>query len=136
MSLMRAREAVMKSFVPTLQAHNLSEQQWRVLRVLAEQDQGMEMTALSEYCFLLAPSLSRIIQNLESRLLVQRVTVPEDNRKSCIRLTEEGLQLFESIAPLSEDRYKAITANFGYGKLELLYELLEELINKVDEPPQ
>ena len=34
--LLRAREAVMKRFRPMLKAHGLSEQQWRVLRVLNE----------------------------------------------------------------------------------------------------
>ncbi|MBT7963634.1 MAG: homoprotocatechuate degradation operon regulator HpaR, partial [Porticoccaceae bacterium] len=30
-------------------------------------------------------------------------------------------------------RYEDITEKFGYGKMELLYELLEELVEKVDE---
>ena len=31
------------------------------------------------------------------------------------------------------ERYDHITQTFGYGKLELLYELLEELVEKLDE---
>ena len=31
------------------------------------------------------------------------------------------------------ERYKLITEKFGYGKLELLYELLDELIDKIDD---
>ena len=36
MALLKAREAVMAGFRPDLEAHGLTEQQWRVLRVLTE----------------------------------------------------------------------------------------------------
>lgn len=38
MALLRAREAVMDMFRPHLAAHGVTEQQWRVMRVLAELD--------------------------------------------------------------------------------------------------
>jgi CRISPR/Cas system CSM-associated protein Csm2 small subunit len=41
--------------------------------------------------------------------------------------------LFETLSPVNEARYAYITEKFGYGKLELLYELLEELVEKIDE---
>jgi homoprotocatechuate degradation regulator HpaR len=132
MSLLRAREAVMKKFAPSLKAHNLSSQQWRVIRVLAEHE-WLDISELSEKCYLLMPSLSRIIQNLESRELVVRTSVESDQRRSAISLTDNGHSLFEAIAPLSEERYAYITERFGYGKLELLYEMLDELIQKLDE---
>ena len=56
MSLLRAREAVMKKFIPTLKKHDLSPQQWRVIRFL-EQEDGLEMSELAERCFLMVPSL-------------------------------------------------------------------------------
>ena len=40
------------------------------------------------------------------------------------------------MAPESEARYKHITEIFGYGKLELLYELLDELVDKLDHADQ
>jgi len=39
----------------------------------------------------------------------------------------------ESLSPISEARYSGITECFGYGELELLYELLDELVDKLDE---
>jgi homoprotocatechuate degradation regulator HpaR len=132
MSLMRAREAVMRNFTPALQAQNLSAQQWRVIRVLAEAGDGLAMSEVGERCFLLLPSLTRIAQNLESRGLIQRSAAESDQRRALLSLTEEGLSLFRVIAPQSEQRYKEITEKFGYGKLELLYELLDELVEKLE----
>lgn len=122
----------MKKFIPVLREHNLSPQQWRVIRALESED-GLEMSELSDRCYLLMPSLSRIIQNLDSRDLVQRQLVESDQRRSVISLTDSGRELFEQVSPISIERYEFITERFGYGKLELLYELLDELVEKIDE---
>jgi len=132
MALLRAREAVMKKFIPSLRENGLSSQQWRVIRALNEEE-GLDITELAHRCFLLMPSLSRIIQNLEKRKLVSRNQSSSDNRKSVISITAPGKKLFQKIAPKSVERYDLITEKFGYGKLELLYELLDELIEKIDE---
>ena len=132
MALLRAREAVMKKFLPSLRENDLSSQQWRVIRALYE-EKGLDITELADRCFLLMPSLSRIIQNLEKRKLVRRSQSKTDNRRSVISITPAGNKLFNKIAPKSIERYDLITEKFGYGKLELLYELLDELIDKIDE---
>lgn len=131
MALLRAREAVMKKFVPFLREHDLSAQQWRVLRALYNSN-GLEMTEISQQCFLLMPSLSRIVQNLQKRDLIQRQVIPEDQRRSRLSLTPKARALVELVAPESEQQYAHITEVFGYGKLELLYELLEELVDKLE----
>jgi len=38
-----------------------------------------------------------------------------------------------TIAPISVERYEYITETFGYGETELLYDLLDELVEKFDE---
>lgn len=130
MALLRAREAVMRTFVPSLKEHDLSPQQWRVIRVLVESPE-LTVSELAAQCYLLVPSLSRILQNLEQRGIVRRAAVPGDQRRAAISLTAKGRKLFDQIAPMSEQRYAFITERFGYGKLELLYELLDELTEKL-----
>ena len=71
MSLLRAREAVMRQFRPSLRNHGLTEQQWRILRALAAVD-AIEVTELARVAFLLGPSLSRILRDLEARELIER----------------------------------------------------------------
>mgnify|MGYP001820263044 FL=1 len=130
MTLMKARDAVMKEFPPHLREHGLSTQQWRVLRAL-EEEESMDATEIAGRCALLMPSLTRILQNLEGRGLVDRVPAKDDLRRTLVSITADGHALFDKIAPLQEARYDLITERFGYGKLELLYELLDELIEKV-----
>lgn len=132
MALLRARESVMKKFNPSLRENDLSSQQWRVIRALKDEE-GLDISELAERCYLLMPSLSRIIQNLEKRCLVSRAQSESDNRRSVISLTGQGEAVFNRVAPESLERYNHITERFGYGKLELLYELLEELIDKLED---
>ena len=132
MSLLRAREAVMKKFIPSLKEHSLSSQQWRVIRALRDED-GLDISELSVRCHLLMPSLSRIIRNLDSRSLIERRTSERDQRRSVIFLTNSGRKLYKLVAPKSIERYDYITEKFGYGKLELLYDLLDELVEKIDD---
>lgn len=126
----------MRTFLPHLKANGLTAQQWRVLRALSDAGEndgrGWEMTRLAQTCYLLMPSVSRIIQHLERRSLITRQVSTADLRCTQIRLTSEGARLVEIMAPQSEERYAHITRVYGYGKLELLYELLDELTEKLN----
>ena len=132
MTLLQTREAVMKKFIPSLKAHDLTSQQWRVIRAL-EHESDLDMTTLAKRCHLLMPSLSRIINHLDKRNLIERQAVDNDQRRSIILLTELGLVLFAKVAPKSVDRYIEIENRYGVKKLELLYELLDDLIKTLEE---
>ncbi len=127
MALLQAREAAMKLFRPMLADHDLSEQQWRVLRALAATDQALEVGELAERTFLLAPSLSRILANLEGRRLVVRRTARHDQRRSLIELSRAGRTLVDRVGPLSEAIYNSIEADFGSERLARLLDELHDL---------
>ena len=131
MELMRAREAAMARFRPTLREHGLTEQQWRVIRVLAEHD-GIDAGEAAARCFLLAPSLTRILQFLEKKGLVLRTPNRDDQRRSVLKLSAEGRRVFDRVGPDSEQRYREIEAEFGAERLEQLYGLLAEFYEALD----
>jgi homoprotocatechuate degradation regulator HpaR len=132
MTLLRAREAVMSKFTPALKEHELSAQQWRAIRTL-EQENGLEIAELSKRCYLLRPSMSRIVQNLELRGFIECRRVAADRRRTTLHLTKPGREVVELIAPQSEERYQFITQQFGASKLELLQELLQDLVEAINE---
>ncbi|TCU78962.1 MarR family transcriptional regulator [Bradyrhizobium sp. R2.2-H] len=126
MSLLRAREAVMRQFRPSLRVHGLTEQQWRILRALASIE-AVEVTELARTAFLLGPSLSRILRDLEARNLIERKTAKADQRRSVVSISKDGVKLMASVAPTSEAIYAEITRRFGARKLAELQEMLGEL---------
>ena len=126
MSLLRAREAVMRHFRPSLRDHGLTEQQWRILRALTSVD-AIEVTELARVAFLLGPSLSRILRDLEARHLIERKVVKADQRRVVVSISARGLRLIEAVAPSSEAIYAAMTARYGARKLAKLQEMLRQL---------
>ena len=74
MALIRAREKVMGPIRKMLAESGLTEQQWRILRVLEEFGKT-EPTRLAEQTCLLLPSLSRILQTLVDKGYVTRVAM-------------------------------------------------------------
>jgi len=126
MSLLRAREVVMKQFRPSLRRHGLTEQQWRILRALASVE-AIEVTELARVAFLLGPSLSRILRDLEIRQLIERRTAKADLRRGVVSISQKGLKLIELVAPTSEAIYAAITQRYGAGRLTELQDMLAAL---------
>ncbi|MGY3453662.1 homoprotocatechuate degradation operon regulator HpaR [Bradyrhizobium sp. USDA 4353] len=126
MALLRAREAVMRQFRPNLRAHGLTEQQWRILRALAAVD-AIEVTELARVAFLLGPSLSRILRDLESRGLVQREVDARDMRRGVLSISTRGMKLIAQVAPNSEAIYATIARRYGARKLAALHKMLGEL---------
>jgi homoprotocatechuate degradation regulator HpaR len=126
MALMRAREAAMRYFRPSLRSHGVSEQQWRVLRALASGD-AFEAMALARTTFLLPPSLSRILRDLAARGLIERCADAADLRRSVIVISSAGRDLIAAQAPASETGYAEITRRFGAERLERLQAELNAL---------
>ncbi len=127
----------MRLFRPMLADHDLTEQQWRVLRALTDPDAPLEVTDVADRTFLLGPSLSRILAKLEVRDLVERRPHPTDQRRALIGLTGTGRAIVAEIAPESEHRYRMIEDEFGADRLAALLDELRELADlgeHFDEP--
>jgi homoprotocatechuate degradation regulator HpaR len=120
MALLRAREAVMRGFRALLRDHGLNEQEWRIMRALMEVDR-IEIGELAERVFILKPSATRTVKNLQARDIVSRSRSDTDQRRAFIALTAKGRQLFDDIAPNNELEYARITRLMGAQETRQLY---------------
>jgi homoprotocatechuate degradation regulator HpaR len=134
MLLLRAREAVMRHFRASLREHDVTEQQWRVLRALSEIGEA-EVSDLARATHLLAPSLSRILPDLEARRLVVRRSDSRDLRRGLVALSADGRAMIETVTPYSEAIYARIAERFGERKLAQLEALLRELETGMSDDP-
>ena len=131
MQLLRAREAVMQRFRPMLHGHGVTEQQWRVIRALVDGG-AAEIGALAAQCCILPASLSRIVDTLEEKKLVARRAHAADQRRVVVEVTAAGRKLFQSVAPHSEAHYREIAALVGAERLDMFYEMLDDLIERLE----
>jgi homoprotocatechuate degradation regulator HpaR len=126
MALMRARESVMRHFRPILADHDVTEQQWRVLRALNDATEPISVGELADRTFLLGPSLSRMLASLDERGLIERAP-GDDARRAEISISKVGMALVAQIAPLSEAAYDQIEHLLKPGELDQLADLLARL---------
>ncbi|NOX28749.1 MAG: homoprotocatechuate degradation operon regulator HpaR [Actinobacteria bacterium] len=127
MALLSAREAMMRAFRPMLGRHDLTEQQWRVLRALTTTTDGLEVGELAENTLLLGPSLSRIVANLVDRGVLTRTSREHDQRRALVALTPKGRSVVAAVGPASEAIYDQIETHIGSGRLAEVLPLLSDL---------
>ena len=130
--LLQARETVMAHTRPSLRQQALSDQQWRVLRVLGEDHsqggQGVETGRVAREAYLLGPSLTGVLSRMERDGLITRERDPQDQRRSVVQPTEQGLRLVNTLSRTIEAHYVWLEQAMGKDKLAQLYGLLDELI--------
>ncbi len=133
MLLLRAREASLTYFREVLSGHGLTEQQWRVLRVLNEEE-ALSASLVATRTALLAPSLSRIVKGLAQRQLVRNQRASHDARELRLTLTPAGRKLVAEIAPLSEAQYTRMEERLSQAQLKELHRLLRKFIGAQGRP--
>jgi hypothetical protein len=116
---------------PRLRDHGLSDQQWRVLRVLgehAEETAGIETGRVAREAFLLGPSLTGVLARMERDGLITRARCPQDARRTVVRATEAGLAKVQALAHTIEAHYAWMEQQLGNDHLKALYDLLDGVI--------
>lgn len=129
--LLQARETVMAYTRPSLREHGLSDQQWRVLRVLGEHVEeagGIETGRVAREAFLLGPSLTGVLARMERDGLIARARCAQDARRTVVRATEAGLAKVQALSQTIEAHYVWMEQQLGKDPLKVLYDLLDGVI--------
>lgn len=125
--LLKARECLMAHFRPVLQHYGVTEQQWRVLRILDEHGQ-LEPREIGPLCHIQSPSMAGVLARLERMELIVRNRSATDQRRVLVRLAAQGEQLVGVIAPLIDAQYQHIEDAIGKARLDELFMVLDSFI--------
>ncbi len=125
--LLLARESVIRQFRPVLNAHGVTEQQWRVLRVLVERGptQPRELVTL---CGISSPSMAGMLARMDDLRWVARKPMAGDQRRVLVSTTAKSRALAARIAPKVDAIYERIEAQLGKDFKRALYDKLDRLI--------
>ena len=132
---LRARGSLMSHFRPILSHFGLTDQQWRILRVLDEYGQ-LEPRELCEMCQILSPSMAGVLARMEEIDLISRSPMKGDQRRVLVNLSGHGTQLMSEIAPLIDSQYQHIEQSFGKQAIADLILALEEFIQASEDTVQ
>jgi homoprotocatechuate degradation regulator HpaR len=125
--LLQAREHVISRFRPILNAHGITEQQWRVVRALI--DTGpLEPREIGDLCRISSPSLAGVLSRMEELGYITRKRLDHDQRRLRVSLTARSRALCARMAPQIEATYRDIEAIIGADFSARFYQALDELI--------
>ena len=126
-TLIQAREALMTHFRPLLNDAGITDQQWRIIRLLAENG-TLDFQDLANQACILRPSLTGILTRLEKANLLVRLKPSNDQRRVFLKLSDGGQLLYSVICSQVDQRYDQIETLLSPEKLAQLTALLGDLI--------
>ncbi len=109
---------------------DLTEQQWRVIRVLYETEK-LEISELARQTSILPPSMSGILKRLEARSLVVRTQDESDQRRAWISLGPAALTMMDTLGPRYEHIMAELETLLGQDQIDDLISVLENIQTKV-----
>ncbi len=129
--LLQARERVISHFRPILNANGVTEQQWRIVRVLYEEP-SLEPREIVELCRISSPSMAGVLSRMEELGLVVRRRLPHDQRRVRVTLTVRARSMAARMAPQIDATYRRIERNIGAEFSARLQQALDQLLGTLE----
>src|SRR6202051_4926949 len=127
----RAHSLLIDQLEAAVAGSDITATQWVVLMHLRD---GLAINA-SDLCAQLrhdSGALTRVIDQLEARGLVQRERSREDRREVQLRLTDAGIETVTSLVPKVVDKFNYALREFSRAEASELNRLLSKLIASLD----
>ena len=104
----------------------LSVTEWRAMAVIGRYP-GISAVEVTERTAMDKVAVSRAVNALLQRQLVERRFDESDRRRSILTLSESGLSIYDEIAPLALKLEASLLESFAPGEREQLMRLLDKL---------
>jgi len=125
LNIHRTANMLMQELVSLLKPYGLSETQYNVLRILrGAGERGLACKDISSRMITREPDITRLLDRLQKRSLVQRTRSREDRRFASVEITEQGLQI---LAELDEPVQQLQVALLGHLGPKHLSDLIHDL---------
>lgn len=126
-NLLITREATLALMRPALREGRLTEQQWRLLRVIEVEEGPSEPTRLAHLAQIQGPSATRIMRDLVEEGLIDRIYDEIDSRRSVLALTEKGKKRLALVTAAIDANLAPHLGTFGRDRLNALMDELRAL---------
>jgi len=111
-ALLLTAELVRRAIGRTLEPHDITPQQYNVLRILrGSGDDGLPTLEIAGRMIEQTPGITRLLERIEGKGLVRRERCRQDRRQVLCWLTAAGLELVERLdAPMDKANTEAVAA--------------------------
>ena len=110
---------------------DISMDQWMVLGPIWQLESPSQKD-LGEICLRDKPTISRIIDSLEDKSLVVRVSDQIDHRIKRVVLTKAGKQLFYDVLPIMEKTREEVRGEIPDEEIEIFKNVLSKIIKNLN----
>ena len=125
LSLQRTADQLQWRIFEPLKPYGVSPTQYNALRILrGAKEQGRSCSEIAERMINRDPDITRLIDRLERRGLVQRAREKKDRRVVTARITPAGLELLKELDRPVEEFNRKMLGHLGEQKLKRLIKLL------------
>ena len=123
-ALMQAAGRIRRQFGDVLSEEGIGASQYNILRILRGAKGPVGIMAIRDRMFDAEPSITRLIDRLVERGLVNREPCPDDRRRVHCTITGEGLAMLGRLDGPVDARDRELMARLTEGELEALSTLL------------
>lgn len=124
--LIAAKELVITPLRLTLRKYNITEPQWRVMRIVNDRT-ATDATCIAGIGLLRAPSVTRILKELELRKLIMRKRDVNDRRRMLVELSPAGREIVKETSREMVRILREYSDRFGGQRIEQLTDELRAL---------
>lgn len=126
--LERAGRVVGDRLSRSIGREGITPDHWRVLRDLAD-EAGHTMGEIAERLEMNPPTLTKLIDRMVGKSLLQRAADPEDNRRVLVYVTDAGLGLLRELQSKVDGHHAALQTLLGERNARQLERLLTMLVD-------
>src|SRR5271155_2324088 len=132
LAILSSQRVVLRAMAASAAKDDLTLQQFSLMGVLSRRGR-VPMNALSTELRVSPPNITGVVDRLEAKGLVKRVTDPEDRRKKGIELTEKGETRYERVRTGYSESLQESLDMLTPEEQEILSKLLRKLARMITE---
>jgi DNA-binding MarR family transcriptional regulator len=125
--LAQASQLISGEFHRVVTAHGFTVSEWRVLATLAG-NEPMSIGRLAQITTIKQPTVTRLLDRMETKGYVQRIENDGDRRITLVRITPTGTRMVSCLIPLAREHEQRVLEPFGLARAEDLKSTLRSIV--------
>lgn len=131
--LAQASALISTEFHTVVQASGFSVTEWRILATLTGSN-GMSIGGLAQVSLAKQPTVTRLLDRMETKAYVERYAHETDRRITMVRITHHGQKILSDLIRQAKEHERRVLEPFGLNQAEELKETLRKII-ELHRPP-
>lgn len=125
----RVNKRLKQGLADMLRTFNITTDQWIILRKVYLDSGHYNQRALAQECYKEHAAITRMIDIMEKKNLLERRNSKEDRREYILYITDKGKELYEATLPTVERSYDQLNSYLTDDEIEIVVKILSKLDN-------